>query len=80
MGLAKANHLISIKISKEKKSVVCTVRNSFYPKKDSDRSGSGIGLDNLRRRLKLLYPDSYGFSTEKIGSEFIAQLTIKTIL
>lgn len=71
---------ISIKISKEKKSVVCTVRNSFYPKKDSDRSGSGIGLDNLRRRLKLLYPDSYGFRTEKIGSEFIAQLTIKTIL
>lgn len=71
---------ISIKISKEKESVVCTVRNSCYPKKDNDRSGSGIGLDNLRRRMELLYPDSYSFRTEKIGSEFIAQLTIKTIL
>lgn len=37
------------------------VVNSFNPKDVSDRSGSGIGLENLRRRLDLLYPGRYAF-------------------
>lgn len=70
---------ISINISTDKEVVVCTARNSYFPKSDNDRSGSGIGLDNLHRRLELLYPNSHNLRTERIGSEYIAQLTIKTI-
>lgn len=33
--------------------------NSNFPKNDTDKSGSGIGLDNLKKRLELLYPNKY---------------------
>jgi two-component system LytT family sensor kinase len=38
---------------------------------------SGIGLENLRRRLALLYPNQHEFKTTKQGDEFQASLLIK---
>lgn len=57
--------------------ICCQVENSNYPKKDNDRSGSGIGLTNLRRRLELLYPGKYIFNTEKRDERFVTQLIIQ---
>jgi sensor histidine kinase YesM len=36
-----------------------TCDNTNYPKNDTDRSGSGIGLENTRRRLELVYHGRY---------------------
>ncbi|MBQ4280254.1 MAG: histidine kinase [Rikenellaceae bacterium] len=58
--------------------VVCTIRNSYHPKTDRDRSGSGIGIANLRKRLHLLYPDGHIFRAERLGDEFFTQLIINT--
>jgi hypothetical protein len=33
--------------------------NTNFPKNNTDKSGSGIGLDNLKKRLELLYHDKY---------------------
>jgi len=39
-------------------------KNSFFPKGDSDKSGSGIGLQQVQKRLGLLYPERYIWHTE----------------
>jgi len=57
--------------------VFCRVENSYFPKKREDKSGSGIGLENLRKRLTLLYPGRYMLVTEKQGEKFVAELRIR---
>ena len=54
----------------------CLVVNSNFPKKDNDRSGSGIGMKNLKRRLELLYPNNFTFTTRTEDDRFIAELNI----
>jgi LytS/YehU family sensor histidine kinase len=58
------------------RSPVCTVRNSYFPKNNLDRSGSGIGLENLRKRLNLLYPGKYLWKTTQTDEEFITEITL----
>lgn len=50
--------------------------NSNFPKNDLDKSGSGIGLINLRKRLSLLYKGHHTFTTEISGDIFRACLII----
>ncbi|MBR1389225.1 MAG: sensor histidine kinase [Prevotella sp.] len=39
--------------------VTFTIENSNHPKTQQDRSGHGIGLEQVQRRLDLLYPQRY---------------------
>jgi two-component system LytT family sensor kinase len=55
-----------------------TVRNKFtaaYPSRGEKRN-SGIGLENLKKRLTLLYPD-HTLSIDKNGAWFIVSLRLK---
>lgn len=60
----------------EGQKIYCRVDNSDFPKKDTDRSGSGIGLQNLRKRLELIYSGRYELRTERTGGQFVAELKI----
>ncbi|MBO5550165.1 MAG: histidine kinase [Prevotella sp.] len=51
--------MIDIHLEQKNNSIVFTCDNTNYPKDDADRSGSGIGLENTRRRLDLIYKDRY---------------------
>jgi hypothetical protein len=67
---------IRIKMSAENE-LECRVENSNYPKPESDKSGSGIGLINLRRRLDLAYPAAYDLYTQNKGESFVTSLHLK---
>lgn len=43
----------------ESKLLTFNIKNTSFPKSDTNRSGSGIGLENLKRRLSLLYPNKH---------------------
>ena len=55
-----------------------TALNTNTPKNTSDKSGSGIGLENLEKRLQLLYPDQHSFVYKVQDGIFTAILTLET--
>lgn len=58
--------------------LICKIKNSFFPKSAaSDRSGSGIGLKNLSKRLEMIYPGQYTIEYGQTGEAFQAVLCIK---
>lgn len=68
---------IYIDIHQDKSEVVCDILNSYYPKdNETDKSGSGIGLVNLQKRLALLYPGQYKFHCGKEGENYRSYLSI----
>jgi two-component sensor histidine kinase len=60
----------------DNKRLICTIKNSYFPKTETDRSGSGIGLENLRRRLGLLYPERYTFTNTIENDIYTSELSI----
>lgn len=68
---------VHIRIAVEGSRLECVTVNSCFPKaQGADRSGSGIGLANLSRRLELLYPGKYEFRYGQEGEEYRAFLSI----
>jgi len=51
--------MIDIRLEEKENQLTFACDNTNYPKDDTDRSGSGIGLENTRRRLELIYHGRY---------------------
>ncbi|MFI3281904.1 MAG: sensor histidine kinase [Rikenellaceae bacterium] len=61
--------------------VTLSIKNSNHAKQDHDKSGHGIGLEQVRRRLELLYGGgSYRWSVEQNKDEYCSVLTLKCSL
>ena len=67
---------IRVEISVFGSSLKCRVVNTYFPKNDSDQSGSGIGLQNLRKRLELLFGHEYKLDQLKEETLYVSELII----
>ena len=69
---------IKIAIKNTDKGIVCEIRNSNHPKKQNDKSGSGIGLTQVQRRLELNYPGQYEWKkgVTADGKEYYSKIVI----
>ena len=78
IGISHNSHsFIKINIQQKEQELICYIQNSYFPKsKGQDKSGSGIGLQNLNRRLALLYPTSHTFTYEQRGDSYVCILKI----
>ena len=75
---ASTKSMISIDMAIKGNKVDFTIENHNFPKQDSDKSGSGIGLPNLEKRLQLLYPNKHSFKKELIDGVYKVNLQIET--
>lgn len=71
---------IRIRFSLDGDKVNCEITNSYHPKTATDKSGSGIGLEQVRRRLELSYAGRYTWQqgTDPLGKEYRSFLSIHT--
>ncbi|WP_299799624.1 histidine kinase [uncultured Maribacter sp.] len=75
---ASTKSMISIDMAIKGNKVDFTIENHNFPKQDSDKSGSGIGLPNLEKRLQLLYPNKHSFKKELRDGVYKVNLQIET--
>lgn len=60
------------------KTVRCLIKNSISAaEKSGNKAGSGIGIENLKKRLDLIYPGRYEFIYGENGGCYISDLKIK---
>ncbi|MBQ4915117.1 histidine kinase [Maribacter sp. MMG018] len=75
---ANKNSTISLEMIVHDNVVNFMLENHNFPKEESDKSGSGIGLQNLEKRLELLYPNKYYFKRELKEGVYTVNLKIET--
>lgn len=69
---------IFISIREQESELIGEIENSCFPKSaETDRSGSGIGLKNLVKRLEMIYPGRHGFTFGQSGETYRARLSLK---
>ena len=78
-GLSTEDHnKIDITLEIENKTLNLKVKNTISNLKNgTDKKNSGIGLDNVKRRLKLVYPNRYDLSINSDNKFFYIDLKIE---
>ena len=69
---------IHIHIRATREQIACEIANSNHPKAASDKSGSGIGLHQVQRRLDLLYQGQYTWEkgTDTTENTYTSKITL----
>lgn len=70
---------IHIELSETGKEIICEIHNSCHSKTSADKSGSGIGLEQVTKRLELLYAHRYSWDkgVSEDGKEYRSKLCLQ---
>ncbi len=68
---------ITLRVDPQTSWLTFLVENSISPVESSKDRSSGIGLNNMRRRLELLYTDRYKLETREKDGIFVSDLRIR---
>ena len=70
---------IFITLTLDEAHIYFKVHNSTHPQQlnDPEKSNNGIGLSNVEKRLKLIYPTRYNLNIQKSSQDYFASLTIR---
>ncbi len=68
--------LFEEKISENK--VILSIKNSNNAKADEDKSGHGIGLEQVGKRLELLYKGNYNWDVKQTEKEYSSTIILNT--
>ncbi len=74
-----SNSLISVALHIKGNTLYFDVHNTIHIKPDNDpeKGSSGIGLDNVKQRLQLLYPDKHELVIRDNAKDFFVHLTLQ---
>ena len=67
---------IQISLEEDERHVHLHIANSLHPKTQEDRSGHGIGLNLVKKRLQHYYPNHYAWQYGPQGDEWVTDLTL----
>lgn len=76
---AHVDSFVTVDMGMEEGDIVFTCINSVIEKTTADYSGSGIGVENMKRRLELLYPGNYSYEQHQENGKYIVQVRLKHI-
>lgn len=77
ISLREPSH-IKISLNTQKGSIFFDVYNSIHTREtDPEKNNTGIGLNNVRQRLELFYPDKHELIIRENSKEFFIHLTIQ---
>jgi len=76
---ARVESFINVKMTAEDSTLCFICENSINEKQKTDMIGSGIGIQNMQKRLDLIYPGRYEFKYGANEQRYVATLKINDI-
>lgn len=77
---ARNDSVVRIDLHAEGDDLCFSCENTLFEKGTDDRSGSGIGLVNLRRRLELIYPGQYTYNQSVTDGMYRVEIRLKAVI
>jgi len=77
--LKKTLPVIHISLQQQQNSLTFTCSNTFDEKAASNNQNGGIGLENVKKRLNMLYPENHSLEIVNDGTRFFVTLVIQLL-